>query len=166
MRMLAACLFLAVSLPAIGQTARPAAPAGAPAQGFQPPPRADAPPAAPAQAVVTDRSSLELKKTAKAGRDVYIGSYITLDKTCKVGATPKIDITEQPKTGVVRVRPHAVVLMTAPGVQRNKCLGTSPAGIALWYRGNAKARGDDVFSYAVSYPDGRLRDVKATVTVQ
>lgn len=161
MRSLLACALIAFSLPALAQQAQPQA-----APSFQPPPRADAAPAQAAAPVVADRSSVEQKKTAKPGRDIYIGSYITLDKTCKVGATPKVDVTEQPKSGAVRIRPHAVVLMTAPGVQRNKCLGTSPAGIAVWYRGNAKAKGEDVFSYSVSYPDGRIRDVKTMVTLQ
>lgn len=160
MRLLLACALIAFSLPALAQQAQPQT-----APGFQPPPRADAAPAQ-AAAPVVDRSSVEQKKTAKPGRDIYIGSYITIDKTCKVGATPKIDVSEQPKAGALRIRPHAVVLMSAPGVQRNKCLGTSPAGIAVWYRGNARAKGDDVFSYSVSYPDGRIRDVKTTVTLQ
>lgn len=141
-------------------------PAAGPTPGFQSPPRADAPPAAPVQPVVIDRSSLDLKKTAKPGRDVYIGSYITIDKTCKVGATPKIEITEQPPNGSLRIRPHAVVLMTAPGVQRNKCLGTSPSGIAIWYRSKPRAKGDDTFAYSVAYPDGRQRDVKVVVSIQ
>lgn len=160
-----AAVFAILSWPALAQTAQPQ-PGGSPAPGFQAPPRADAPAPLPSQPMIIDRSSLELQKTVKTGRDIYIGSYITIDKSCKVGTTPKVEIVQQPPTGTLRVRPHAVVLMSAPGVQRNKCLGTSPAGIAIWYRSKARFKGDDKFSYSVAYPDGRQRDVTVTMSVQ
>lgn len=138
-----------------------AALAQTPAPGFQPPPQA-----APATPAVTDVSQATVTKTAKPDRDVFIGSYITVDKTCKVGATPTVEFTQQPTQGKLRTRRDAVNLQHAPGVPRNKCLGVSPAGIAVMYRSARKAKGDDVFTYKVTYPDGRVREVSGTVTVQ
>lgn len=138
--------------------------------GFTAPPQSGTPaavqPAAAATPAVTDVSSVTVAKTAKPDRDVFIGSYITLDKTCKVGATPTVEFTQQPANGKIRSRRDAVNLQSAPGVPRNKCLGVSPAGIAVMYRSNRKAKGDDTFAYRVTYPDGRVREVSGTVTVQ
>lgn len=134
-----------------------------PAPGFQPPPQAAATAAAPA---VADVSKVAITKSTKPDRDVFIGSYITVDKTCKVGATPVIDFIQQPAQGKLRTRRDAMNLQHAPGVPRNKCLGVSPAGIAVMYRSARKAKGDDAFTYKVTYPDGRVREVSGTVTVQ
>lgn len=138
------------------------------APGFQPPPQATPAPqqaSAPA-ATVADVSKVSVSKTSKPDRDVFIGSYITIDKTCKVGEAPAIEFTQQPAQGKLRTRRDAVNLQHAPGVSRNKCLGVSPAGIAVVYRSQRKAKGDDSFAYKVTYPDGRVREVSGTVSVQ
>ncbi len=157
------CL-LSVHLPAQAQPVVPQAatnPAAAPAPGFATPPMAQ-----PVAGAVPEISSIEVQKAGKAGRDVYIGSYITVDRTCKVGPTPKVEFTTQPKNGKLRTLPDAMNLTQAPGIPRNKCLGVSPTGIAIRYRSNPRFKGDDTFVYMVTYPDGRQREVKGTVAVQ
>ncbi len=165
MRAVPFVLFLALTGPAVAQTpAQPAAPGAVP--GFAAPPAAQ-PAVAAAPAAPAEHSHAEVTKKAKPGRDVFIGSYLTIDKTCKVGERPVVTITEQPKNGKVRTRNDSMNLAHAAGVPRNKCLGVSPSAIGVVYQSNPKFRsGDDSFAYSVKYPDGRERDVKVTVTVQ
>jgi hypothetical protein len=162
-----AALFLSLLLPtaALAQAPAPAAQPASP-PGFTAPPRANAPEPAPAAPVVADRSSVEVSKTARTDRDVFIGSYITIDKTCKVGDRPTVDFTQPPKNGTLRTRKDPVNLQSAPGIPRGRCLGVSPAGISVIYRSKARFKGDDSFLYTVSYPDGRVREVKGTVSIQ
>ncbi|HRJ69392.1 MAG TPA: hypothetical protein PK812_07265 [Beijerinckiaceae bacterium] len=155
-------LLLAVSVPALAlaQGQPPLQP------GFQTPPSAQ-PASTPAPAdPVPEITTTEVQKQAKTGRDVFIGSYIQVDRTCKVGPTPKIEQPEPPKNGVIKTRPMPINLGSAPGVPRNKCLGVSPAGIAVYYQGKWRFKGEDAFVYRVRYADGRIREVKGTVTVQ
>lgn len=166
MRLPVLFLLVSVSGAALAQT-----PAAAPkAPGFTAPPAAgtiSAPQPAPAaQPAVVDVSTATVSKTAKPDRDVFIGSYITVDKTCKVGATPTVEFTQQPANGRLKTRREAVNLQHAPGVPRNKCLGVSPSGIAVIYRSKPRVKGEDTFAYKVTYPDGRVREVTATVTLQ
>lgn len=173
MRILPFLVLMSLSGAALAQTAvQPRVPAttvpGAPPAGFTAPPQAGTltPPAAPAAPVIADVSSVTVTKTAKADRDVFIGAYITIDKTCKIGATPTIEFTQQPANGKIRTRRDAINLQHAPGVPRSKCLGVSPAGIAVVYRSKPRMKGDDTFAYKAIYPDGRVREVSGTVTVQ
>jgi hypothetical protein len=153
---------LAVGAAAQTQSTQPAAPP-APAPGFASPAAATAPGAASASGETT---TTEVQKQAKTGRDVFIGSYIQVDRTCKVGPTPKIEQPTPPKNGVIKTRPMPINLQTAPGVPRNKCLGVSPSGIAVYYQGKWRFKGDDAFVYRVLFADGRIREVKGSVTVQ
>lgn len=165
MRAVPFVVFLALTGAAVAQTpAQPASPGAAP--GFSSPPAAAQPAPVAQPAAPAERSQAEVTKTAKPGRDVFIGSYLTLDKTCKVGERPTVTFTEQPKNGKVRSRGDSMNLAHAAGVPRNKCLGVSPSAIAVIYQGGPKFRsGSDSFAYNVKYPDGRERDVKVTVTI-
>lgn len=171
MRILPFLVLMALSGAAFAQTAvqprvPPSTVPGAPPAGFTAPPQAGTltPPAA--APVIADVSSVTVTKTAKADRDVFIGAYLTIDKTCKIGATPTIEFTQQPANGKIRTRRDAINLQHAPGVPRGKCLGVSPAGIAVIYRSKARMKGDDTFTYKAIHPDGRVREVSGTVTVQ
>lgn len=161
MRIIVALLALALPVSALAQTAAPASPA----PGFVPPPKAEAVQPA-AQPVLTDKSSVEVSKTGRVDRDIFIGSYLSIDKTCKVGNRPEVEFTQPPKNGILRTRKDPVNLQTAPGIPRGRCLGVSPAGVAVVYRSKPKMKGEDTFIYTVKYPDGRVREVKGTVTVQ
>lgn len=134
-------------------------------KGFQSPAKAEPPPYEESKEPA-DHSQAEVKKNAKTGRDVFIGSYITIDKACKVGKQPQIEFLSQPPNGAIRKRRDGFNLTQAPGVPRNKCLGVSPEGIAVMYVSKPRFKGDDTFSYKVRYPDGRTRTVKAAITVQ
>ena len=153
-------LALGMTTPALAQSQPPLQP------GFQPP--AAAQPAAPAAAAdpVPEVTTTEVQKQAKTGRDLFIGSYIQVDRTCKVGPTPKVEYPVPPKNGVLKTRPMPFNLGTAPGVPRRKCLGVSPAGIAVYYQGKWRFKGEDAFVYRVLFADGRVREVKGAVTVQ
>jgi hypothetical protein len=154
MRILALAVALALSGPALAQ-----------GKGFKAPEKVEPEPYA-ASTNPDDHTTAEVKKTVKTGRDLFIGSYITIDKTCKVGKQPQIQFVTQPTNGAVRKRRDGFNLSHAPGVPRNKCLGVSPEGIAVMYVSKPRFKGDDTFGYKVLFPDGRTRTVSATVTVQ
>lgn len=134
-----------------------------PPQGFTSPPAAAAP-AAPGAVGGQEHTETTAAKTAKTGRDVFIGGYITIDSSCKVGKQPEIAFTTQPANGTVKKRRDAYNLRNAPGAR--KCLGISPDGIAVIYASKPRFKGEDSFAYTVTFGDGRTRSVKATVTVQ
>lgn len=134
-------------------------------KGFSTPAKAEPPPYEESKNPV-DHTEADTQKTAKTGRDVFIGSYITVDKTCKVGKQPQIEFLTQPQNGSVRKRRDSFNLGHAPGIPRNKCLGISPEGIAVMYISKPRYKGEDAFSYKVRFPDGRSRTVKAAITVQ
>lgn len=133
-------------------------------KGFKEPPKAE--PAYEVSTNAADHTTADVAKTAKTGRDIFIGSYITIDKTCKVGKQPQIEFIDQPANGAIRKRRDGFNLTQAPGVPRNKCLGVSPEGIAVMYVSKPRFKGDDTFKYKVLFPDGRTRTVKVAVTVQ
>lgn len=160
MRRLLFLLAISAAAPALAQGQAPLQP------GFQPPAPAQAPAAPAASDPVPELTITEVQKQAKTGRDVFIGSYIQVDRTCKVGPTPKIEQPGPPKNGVIKTRPMPFNLGSAPGVPRRKCLGVSPAGIAVYYQGKWRFKGEDAFVYRVLYADGRIREVKGAVTVQ
>lgn len=169
MRILPFLVLLSLSGTALAQSAAPPKAPAAQPPGFTAPPQAGTltpAPAAAAAPVIADVSSVTVSKTSKPDRDVFIGAYITIDKTCKIGATPTIEFTQQPTNGKIKTRRDAINLQHAPGVPRGKCLGVSPAGIAVIYRSKPKMKGDDTFAYKAVYPDGRVREVTGTVTVQ
>lgn len=134
-------------------------------KGFSAPAKAEPPPYEES-AKPEDHVTAETQKTTKTGRDLFIGSYISVDKTCKVGKQPQIEFLTQPTNGSVRKRRDSFNLSNAPGVPRNKCLGVSPEGNAVMYISKPKYKGEDSFSYKVRFSDGRTRTVKAAITVQ
>ena len=160
MRRLLLLLALGAAAPALAQGQPPVQP------GFQSPPAAQAPGQPTAAEPVPELTTTEVQKQARTGRDLFIGSYIQVDRTCKVGPTPKIEYPTPPKNGVLKTRPMPFNLGTAPGVPRRKCLGVSPAGIAVYYQGKWRFKGEDAFVYRVLFADGRVREVKGAVTVQ
>lgn len=162
MRNAALLICLMAAAPALAQTATTTAPAS---PGFVSPPKAgDAPPAASTNPA--DHTTAEVSKTARSGREKFIGSYITVDKSCNVGKPPVIEITREPANGRARTRRDSFNLGRAPGVPRHKCLGISPRGIAVVYASKARFKGEDSLAYTVTYSDGRTRTVTATITVQ
>lgn len=157
MKIAAFVIGVCLAAPAWAQSATPG--------GFATPPKVDAP-ATAASGNPADHTEAEVKKTAKTGRDLFIGAYITVDKACKVGKQPTISVTQPPANGTARTRRDAFNLAFAPGVPRNKCLGVSPDGIAVMYVSKRAFKGEDSFSYVVTFGDGRTRTVKAAITVQ
>jgi len=160
-----ALMLLVLALAGAGAARAQTAPSATP--GFTAPPAAQSAQPVAAPAAPPEHSHAEVTKKARPGRDVTIGSYLTIDKACKIGDRPSVTITEQPKGGKVRTRNDSMNLAHAAGVPRNKCLGVSPAAIAVVYQSLPKAKlAEDSFAYQVKYPDGRERDVKVTVTLQ
>ena len=148
---------------ALAQTPAATPPAAGQPPGFTAPPRADTP-AAPGTAGAAEHTETTATKSGKTGRDIYIGGYITMDSSCKVGKQPTVEFTTPPANGVLKRRRDAYNLRNAPGGR--KCLGISPDGLAVIYASKPRFKGEDSFAYTVTFGDGRTRTVKATVTVQ
>jgi hypothetical protein len=144
-------MLLAVS-GASGQTA-PAAPASAT-------PTATAPASAP-NVVRT-----ETERKGRSGLEIFLGTYLTLNRECKVGPTPKIEYPEPPKNGKMTTRAFPINLRAVPGAPRGNCIGTSPNGLAVIYRSERRFRGEDRIVFRVVYPTGDVREVTARVIVQ
>lgn len=144
---------------------------GAMAQSITPVPRpanpaagTQAAPAAPAHTPVT--IPVEVTRKGRPASDVFLGVYLTLDRECKVGATPRVEFAGDPKTGKLRTRPHPINLRDVPGAPRRTCIGTSPNGQAVIYRSDRRFRGEEKIEFRVVYPNGDVRAVTATITIE
>jgi hypothetical protein len=119
--------------------------------------------ATPRQPVVT---KTEVARKGKSNNDVFLGIYLTLDRECKVGEAPKVTYALEPKHGKMRTRPHPINLRDVPGAPRRTCIGTSPNGLAVLYRADRRFKGEDKVEFRLTYPNGDIREVSATVTIE
>jgi hypothetical protein len=108
----------------------------------------------------------EVERKGRTGRDVIFGTYLTLSKDCKVGATPKVEFPKPPVNGKVGTRTSAINLRAVPGAPRRNCIGTSPSGILVFFRPERRFKGEDSFTYKVTYPNGDTREVAAKAIVE
>lgn len=120
--------------------------------------------AAPARQPVVTQT--EVTRKGRPGMDVFLGIYLTLDRDCKVGETPKVSFAQEPKGGKMRTRPHPINLRDVPGAPRRTCIGTSPNGLAVLYRADRRFRGEEKIGFRITYPNGDARDVSATVQIE
>jgi hypothetical protein len=125
-------------------------------------------PAAPAVAVSANPTVVksEATRTGRTDTDIFLGVYLTLDRDCKVGPSPRFEFVTNPKHGKFRTRNHPINLRDVPGAPRRTCIGTSPNGQALIYRSDRRFKGEEKVEFRVIYPNGDQRDVIATVTVE
>jgi hypothetical protein len=136
---------------------------GAAAQSITPVPR----PAAPAAAAYTPVTTpVEVTRKGRPGSDIFLGVYLTLDRECKVGSTPRVEFAGDPRSGKLRTRPHPINLRDVPGAPRRTCIGTSPNGQAVIFRPDRRFRGEEKLEFRVVYPNGDVRAVTATITVE
>jgi hypothetical protein len=117
----------------------------------------------PRQPVVTQT---EATRKGRANTDIFLGVYLTLDRECKIGEAPKLTVITEPKSGKIRTRPHPINLRDVPGAPRRTCIGTSPSGLAILYRSERRFRGEDKVQFRLTYPNGDIREVSATITVE
>lgn len=129
-------------------------------------PGALAPATTPAAPVAPKIIKAEVERKGRVGREVILGTYLTLSKECKVGATPKIEYPAPPKSGKMATRTSAINLRHVPGAPRGNCIGTSPNGILVAYRPERRFSGEETIVFKVVYPDGDAREVTAKVVVQ
>lgn len=134
-------------------------------QGQTTPPGASTTPAAvtPRQPVVT---KTEVTRKGRPNNDIFLGTYLTLDRECKIGEAPKVTYSVEPKNGKMRTRPHPINLRDVPGAPRRTCIGTSPNGLAVLYRADRRFKGEEKIEFRLTYPNGDMREVSATVTVE
>lgn len=129
-------------------------------------PGAPAPGAAPATLAEPKIVKAEVERKGRVGREVILGTYLTLSKECKVGATPKIEYPAPPKSGKMVTRTSAINLRHVPGAPRGNCIGTSPNGILVAYRPDRRFSGEETIVFKVVYPDGDAREVTAKIVIQ
>jgi len=136
---------------------------GVVAQSITPVPR----PAAPAAAAHTPVTTpVEVTRKGRPGSDIFLGVYLTLDRECKVGSTPRVEFAGDPRSGKLRTRPHPINLRDVPGAPRRTCIGTSPNGQAVIFRPDRRFRGEEKLEFRVVYPNGDVRAVTATIMVE
>ncbi|MCA0401768.1 MAG: hypothetical protein LCH38_13235 [Proteobacteria bacterium] len=139
-------------LPAVSQAITPQAPA--------------APPVAAVSAEAPKVVKTEVERKGRSGLEIFIGTYLTLSKECKVGANPRLEVATQPKGGKVHTRPNAINLRAVPGAPKGNCIGTSPNGLGIFYRSERKFKGEDAFTIRLVYPSGDVREVHAKMIVE
>ena len=110
------------------------------------------------------QAATETKRSGRTGADIVLGADLSVEKGCKVGGPPKIEVTEKPAHGQIITRPQGVNIRTAPGAPKN-CIGLSPNGVAVIYRSARRFKGEDTATFQVTLPDG-VREVKAAITVK
>lgn len=150
--MLAALIGIA-ALPARAQSITPQAPPAVPS-------------AATAAAEAPKVVKAEVERKGRSGLEIFIGTYLTLSKECKVGANPRLEIATPPKGGKVHTRPNAINLRAVPGAPKGNCIGTSPSGLGVFYRSERKFKGEDAFVLRLVYPTGDIREVHAKMIVE
>ena len=123
-----------------------------------------APDAAPV--VAPKVTTTEAERKGRMNSDVFLGVYLSLDKECKVGAQPRLEVMTQPVGGKIRTRNYPINLRDVPGAPRRTCIGTSPNGLAIMYRSEKKFKGDDLARFKLIYPNGDIRDVSVKVVIQ
>jgi len=111
-------------------------------------------------------TKVDVERKGRIGHDVFLGTYLSLDKECKVGATPRIEFTTNPTGGKMRTRTNAINLRDVPGAPRKNCIGISPTGLAVIYRGERRFKGEEKIVFKVIYPNGDMREVNAKVVVE
>lgn len=122
-----------------------------------------APAAPPAEPKIV---KAETERKGRSGLEIFLGTYLTLDRDCKVGPTPKIEYPTPPQHGRMTTRSFPINLRAVPGAPRGNCIGTSPNGLAVIYRSERRYRGEDLIVFNVVYPNGEKREVTAKVIVQ
>lgn len=108
----------------------------------------------------------EVERKGRIGREIFISTYLTLSKECKVGPNPRLETTEAPKNGKLYTRPNAINLRAVPGAPRTNCIGTSPYGLGVFYRPERRFKGEETFQFKIVYPEGDIREVSAKVIVE
>lgn len=149
-------------------------PAQSIAQGIVPVP-SETPPASvsPASAEAPNPKAEEGKVTktnterkGKTATEIFLGVYLTLDKDCKIGASPKLEFPTPPQNGKIHTRNFPINLRDVPGAPRRTCIGTSPSGMAVIYRSEKKFKGEENIVFKLTYPNKDIREVSAKIIVQ
>jgi hypothetical protein len=108
----------------------------------------------------------EAERKGRSGLEIFLGTYLTLDRECKVGPQPRIEYPQPPKHGRMTTRNFPINLRAVPGAPRGNCIGTSPNGLAVIYRSERRFKGEETIVFRVIYPTGEAREVTAQVIVQ
>ena len=151
-------------LPAWAQAVAPQV-QGAPAvPGLQPVPNAASATNAPKTEPKVVKT--EVERQGRPNREVFIATYLTLSRECKVGPNPRLEVSEAPKNGKVYTRANAINLRAVPGAPRTNCIGTSPSGLGVFFRPERRFAGTETFSFKIIYPDGDIREVAAKIVIE
>jgi hypothetical protein len=118
----------------------------------------------PAEPSRLTKTSIERK--GRSGRDILLGTYLTLEPECRIGPAPALDVPDPARNGSIVTRPMAINLREVPGARPRGCVGTSPSGLGLFYRADRRFKGEETITYRLTYPDGSIREVRATIRVE
>jgi hypothetical protein len=108
----------------------------------------------------------EVERQGRPNREVFIATYLTLSRDCKVGPNPRLEVSQAPKNGKVYTRANAINLRAVPGAPRTNCIGTSPSGLGVFFRPERRFAGTETFTFKIIYPDGDIREVAAKIVIE
>lgn len=106
-----------------------------------------------------------IAKQGKAGQEVNVARYAQWDGQCQARGTPTVSIVQPPSSGRVDVRPGPVRVSAPPRHGGTNCIGTTMAGVLVYYAPEPDFRGAVEFMYEVQSTNGRTR-YRATVVVE
>lgn len=94
-----------------------------------------------------------------------LGSYVTIDKTCKMTSVPQISVTQRPRHGSVRIYRKSGY----GGFDRNgphgACADVKYPGLAVRYTPARGYAGQDAFAYRVRFANGEIRNIGFALTI-
>ena len=116
-------------------------------------------------AAATSAADYQLKKTAKAHKELVVRGYFDLkDSTCESGERPvQIDLNIPPKGGIVCMRSGMVRVENIWSGKHQNCIGKRISGVLVIYIPFRRFTGLDTMLYTVRIQRTRTYEVEISV---
>ena len=108
-----------------------------------------------------EEQTVERELKAQAGREIRVGTYVSIRPDCTSGPLPAIRLVENPANGAVTVRSGKI---RATNVRQ--CLAVEVPGFVAFYKSKPDFSGTDTFLIEVKFTDGKIQNQRIRVVVQ
>ena len=112
-------------------------------------------------AASAEEQTVERELKAQAGREIRVGTYVSIRPDCTSGPLPAIRLVENPANGAVTVRSGKI---WATNVRQ--CLAVEVPGFVAFYKSKPDFSGTDTFLIEVKFTDGKIQNQRIRVVVQ
>ena len=112
-------------------------------------------------AASAEEQTVERELKAQAGREIRVGTYVSIRPDCTSGPLPAIRLVENPANGAVTVRSGKI---RATNVRQ--CLAVEVPGFVAFYKSKPDFSGTDTFLIEVKFTDGKIQNQRIRVVVQ